>query len=139
MKLDKIRLARYRTKTSFILANLNEIQQSLPIQEPQIILRGIYYNLFTAIESAMDIAALLVKDLGRVLGGDRQNVATLTKIGIISNDLEQSLLQCNGLRNILFHRYNGVDNERVIKSIPEVDMTLGEFVECVENALNQQR
>lgn len=87
----------------------------------------------------MDIAAMLVKDLGRVPGGDRQNVATLTKIGIISNDLEQSLLQCNGLRNILVHRYNGVDNERVIKSIPEVDMTLREFVECVENALNQQR
>ncbi|WP_290723459.1 hypothetical protein [Archaeoglobus sp.] len=41
---------------------MNEIPQN---PEKPIEISGTFYNLLTAIESAMDISAMLVKDLGK--------------------------------------------------------------------------
>ncbi len=131
MEIDSKRLARYRQKTRRILSALEELF-SRPSRPRGLVLRGIYYNIITAIESAMDIAAMLVRDLRDVPVGDTENVGVLTQHGMLTQDLAQRLLRCIALRNVLIHRYNGIDEQRVMESISEVDGILREYVEVVE-------
>ncbi len=137
MKLDvnTERLARYRDKMAYIIVHLAEIDRVLP-SPTGIVLHGVFYNLQTSIESAMDIAAMLVRDLGLVPKGDRENLKALVKAGVISQSLAEKLARCNGLRNVIVHRYNNMDEDRVISSVPEVSQTLRKFVELVEMILD---
>ncbi|MDF1541409.1 MAG: DUF86 domain-containing protein, partial [Candidatus Thorarchaeota archaeon] len=87
---DDHRLRRYKEKISYILECLDEIQKHLP-NPSDIILYGIYYALSTAIEAAMNIIAMLCKDLGIMPKGDYENIQSLTDRKIIDGNLSQSL------------------------------------------------
>jgi uncharacterized protein YutE (UPF0331/DUF86 family) len=59
--MDEIRLKRYRDKINYIVDNIKD----LPIKPNNIFeKRGIFYSIQTAIESVIDLVAMLVKDLG---------------------------------------------------------------------------
>ena len=129
-----MRLGRYREKIEYIIEALDQIPEkpASPIE-----VSGVFYNLLTSIESAMGIAAMLVKDLGRRVEDDYSNIETLQELGVLDKKLSESLKRCNGLRNWLVHRYNGVDEELVLSSVGEVRDTLIKFVEKVEGVLNE--
>lgn len=65
---------------------------------------GVFYNLLTPIESAMDLCAMLVKDLGKRVEDDYSNVEILYELGVIDKELAENLKMCNGLRNWLVQR-----------------------------------
>lgn len=129
-----MRLERYREKIEYIIEALDQIPEkpASPIE-----VSGVFYNLLTSIESAMDIAAMLVKDLGRRVEDDYSNIETLQELGVLDKKLSESLKRCNGLRNWLVHRYNRVDEELVLNSVGEVRDTLIKFIEKVEGVLNE--
>mgnify|MGYP000032265554 CR=1 FL=1 len=129
-----MRLGRYREKIEYIIEALDQIPEkpASPIE-----VSGVFYNLLTSIESAMGIAAMLVKDLGRRVEDDYSNIETLQELGVLDKKLSESLKRCNGLRNWLVHRYNGVDEELVLSSVGEVRDTLIKFIEKVEGVLNE--
>ena len=129
-----MRLGRYREKIEYIIEALDQIPEkpASPIE-----VSGVFYNLLTSIESAMGIAAMLVKDLGRRVEDDYSNIETLQELGVLDKKLSESLKRCNGLRNWLVHRYNRVDEELVLSSVGEVRDTLIKFVEKVEGVLNE--
>lgn len=134
MVLD--RTIRYKEKISYVFECLREIKEVLP--EPSgIVLKGVYYNLSSAIESTMDMIAMLCKDLGIMPKGDYENIENLQSRGTISENLAIRLAKCNGLRNILVHQYNGIDDARVVKSISQVDEDLKAFIEIVEEHLGE--
>lgn len=85
----------------------------------------------------MDIVAMLVKDLGKKVEDDYHNIETLTDLGIIDSNLADSIKMCNGLRNWIVNRYNGVDTTLVLESIDEVRDTLFTFIERVEGVLDE--
>ncbi|MEM4805981.1 MAG: DUF86 domain-containing protein [Thermofilaceae archaeon] len=89
-------------------------------------------------EAAMDICAMLVKDLGRRVEDDYTNIEYLREIGVIDEELATKLKMCNGLRNWLVHRYNRLDKKLVLESVDRVKETLFEFIRRVENALEAQ-
>ncbi|TFG33336.1 DUF86 domain-containing protein [Candidatus Thorarchaeota archaeon] len=100
--MDQIRKTRYKTKMryvidSFLLAE-NLIHNPDEIEE-----RALYYCLFTAIESTMDLIAMLIKDKGNIPMGDEYNIEYLVKDGIASAELALHLKSCNCLRNVLVH------------------------------------
>lgn len=129
-----MRVERYREKIEYIV----EAFDQLPLKpEYPIEISGIFYNLHTSIEAAMDIIAMLVKDLGKKVEDDYHNIETLTDLGIIDSDLADSLKMCNGLRNWIVHRYNGVDTTLVLESIDEVRDTLFIFIEQIEGVLDE--
>jgi uncharacterized protein YutE (UPF0331/DUF86 family) len=85
----------------------------------------------------MDVIAMLLKDLGRDVGDDYQNIEKLVDIGQIPSTLGNNLKKCNGLRNILVHKYNGVDEKIALESYEEVKDTLHDLIETVEDILDE--
>ena len=130
------RTTRYKEKISYILECINEIEEVLPHPEG-IVLKGVYYNLSSAIESTMDMIAMLCKDLGIMPKGDYENIKSLRAKGKINENLADRLAKCNGLRNVLVHQYNGIDDELVITSIIQVHSDLKAFNEVVEEHLGE--
>jgi len=132
------RATRYKEKISYILECIKEIEEVLPHPEG-IVLKGVYYNLSSAIESTMDMIAMLCKDLGIMPKGDYENIQSLHAKGVINENLADRLTKCNGLRNVLVHQYNGIDDELVITSIKQVHSDLKAFNEVVEEHLGEHQ
>lgn len=136
--MDKLRLARYHDKMQYILSSFGIVEQLLPDPD-ETQTNALYYLLLTAIESAMDIIAMLVKDLGRVPKGDQSNITTLHSLSIIKDETRNELFLCNGLRNVLVHQYNGIDRVIVLESVPRVTATLKILIDAAEGFLNADR
>lgn len=129
-----MRRERYREKIEYIIEALSEIP---PNPEKPIEISGTFYNLLTSIESAMDISAMLVKDLGKRVEDDYTNIDILHEIGVIDEKLAEKLKMCNGLRNWLVHRYNRINKKLVLESVEEVKEILTEFIKRVEDVLEK--
>ncbi len=129
-----MRKERYREKIEYIIEAINEIP---PNPERPIEISGTFYNLLTAIESAMDISAMLVKDFGKRVEDDYRNIEILQEMGVLDENLAENLKMCNGLRNWLVHRYNRVDKQLVLNSVEEVKEILTEFIKRVEDVLEK--
>jgi uncharacterized protein YutE (UPF0331/DUF86 family) len=134
--VDQLRKTRYKTKIHYIVKNLllaeNLIQNPNEIEE-----KALYYCLLTSIESMMDLIAMLIKDLGNIPMGDDYNVEYLVKQGIVTEELAVHLKSCNGLRNVLVHQYNGINQEIVIDSFEDVKDTLAHMVRYMEEYLDE--
>ncbi|MFO7837584.1 MAG: HepT-like ribonuclease domain-containing protein [Candidatus Thorarchaeota archaeon] len=100
-------------------------------------MKGIYYDLSSAIDAVMDIIAILCKDLGTMPRGDYENIENLQTRDILSADLVERLANCNGLRNVLVHQYNGIDENLVLESTQPVERDLREFVKVVEEHITK--
>ncbi len=134
--MEPNRRIRYMGKISYIFDCLAEIEEVLP--EPTgIVLKGVYYDLSSAIEAVMDIIAMLCKDLGIMPRGDYENIQSLQSRGLISKNLAQGLARCNGLRYVIVHQYNGIDDALVIKSNLGVEKDMRAFIRIVEDHLGE--
>jgi len=131
--MKRTRLARYMEKSDFIVTTIESIPDTL---ESDIERSAAYYKLHTSIEAAMDIIAMLLKDLGKDVGDDYTNIQSLEGAKAITPKLAERLRRCNGLRDYLVHRYNGLDEEIVLDSIEEVKRTLLEFLGVSERLIN---
>jgi len=132
--LKELRVIRYKEKIEFIVASV----ESIP-GEPKgdIEVSATYYKLITAIEAGMDIVAMLLKDLGEKVSDDYSNIELMVQEGYISSKLGKNLMDCNGMRNRLVHRYEKVEEEVVIGSLGEVISSLYELIERTEVVLNE--
>ncbi|MHA1253387.1 MAG: DUF86 domain-containing protein [Candidatus Helarchaeota archaeon] len=98
---------------------------------------GIFYNLHTSIEAILDLIAISLKDLGTPVKDDISNIYQITKIRNIDPNLGEQLRKANGLRNILVHRYNKVDDEIILSSIPKLKKSLFKWLDIIEAILNE--
>ncbi len=80
---------------------------------------------------------MLCKDSGIMPKGDYENIQSLFSRKFIDAELSNSLSRCNGLRNILVHRYNGIDASIVLRSIQNVKVTFTRFIELLEGYLGE--
>ncbi len=72
---------RYKEKIPYIHECLREIKDAMP--EPSgIVLKGVFYNLSSAIEAMMDMTAMRCKDLGIMPRGMQQLLKTWTELDI---------------------------------------------------------
>ncbi|WP_297089990.1 HepT-like ribonuclease domain-containing protein [Thermococcus sp.] len=63
---------------------------------------------------AMDIVAMLTKNLGITVEDDYTNIAKLEEKGVLSEG-EVSLLRAyNGLRNAIVHKYNKINSTYIL-------------------------
>jgi uncharacterized protein YutE (UPF0331/DUF86 family) len=83
--------------------------------------RALLHSLQTCVEISMDIAAMLTKDAGLVVGDDYTNIEKLLREGIIGTKEEGILKEYNGLRNSIVHRYGRLDMGRVVEALDEID------------------
>jgi uncharacterized protein YutE (UPF0331/DUF86 family) len=134
--MERSRANRYKQKIAYILNCIDEIDNAMPKPEG-IVLKGIYYDLSSAIDAAMDMIAMLCKDLGIMPRGDYENIESLEAKSILNADLAERLANCNGLRNVLVHQYNGIDENLVLESTQPVERDLKEFVKVVEEHITK--
>lgn len=126
------RLIRYREKIDYIVRSLESIPED-PTGDLEI--SGVFYKLHTSIEAAMDLVAMLLKDLGRKVEDDYRNIEALEESATIPEELAGKLKKCNGLRNYLVRRYNRIDEGLALSYSTEVRKALFDLIEVVERFL----
>jgi len=131
--MDELRSKRYKDKIQHIFDYI----QDLPlIPKNELEKRGIFYSLQTSIEAMVDLIAMLVKDLGIQVKDDNYNINEIIKIKKLNPELGEKLSQANGLRNIIVHRYNAVDDQIILDSVQEVKDLILKWVRIIEDSLN---
>lgn len=132
--MDELRLKRYHDKINYIVDNIED----LPIDtKNKFEKRGIFYSIQTAIESMVDLIAMLIKDFGVQVKDDEINITTIVKKRNLNPELGVKLKKANGLRNILVHRYNEIDEQIILDSVDEIKELLYQWLDIVEETLNE--
>ncbi len=132
--MDDLRHKKYRDKYNYIIDNI----KGLPFDpKNEFEKRGIFYSLQTSIESIVDLIAMLVKDLGIEVKDDPTNISEIVKKRNLEPELGEKLKKANGLRNILIHRYNDIDEQIVLNSVDEVKDLLFKWLDVVEAILDE--
>jgi len=132
--MDELRDKRYRDKIHHIFDYIQE----LPVEpKNELEKRGIFYSLQTSIEAMVDLIAMLVKDLGVQVKDDNINISEIIKIKKLNPELGEKLKKANGLRNIIVHRYNEIDEQIILDSVQEVKVLLLDWIEIIEDSINE--
>ncbi|WP_456370968.1 DUF86 domain-containing protein [Geoglobus sp.] len=96
--------------------------------------RAVLYSILTAVEAAMDIVAMLLKDLGFEVWDDYSNIKKLVDEGVLSEEDADLLRRFNGLRNAIAHHYNHLDLKKVEEAIESMGELLDVAARLVELA-----
>lgn len=132
--MDDLRNKRYRDKIQHIFDYIQE----LPLEpKNELEKRGIFYSLQTSIEAMVDLIAMLVKDLGIQVKDDNINISEIVKIRNVNPELGEKLKKANGLRNIIVHRYNEIDEQLILDSVEDVKNLLLHWIEIIEECINE--
>ena len=132
--MDDLREKRYNDKINYIT---NSIQLFSTIPKNELEKRGIFYTIQTSIESLIDLIAMIVKDLGIPVNDDEKNISELIKRRKIDPELGEDLKKANGMRNILVHRYNKIEEETIFESEKKIKKLLLEWLKIIEEIFNE--
>lgn len=94
--------------------------------------RALLYSLQLCVDIAMDIVAMLVKDLGMTVEDDYTNIERLRKDGIISEADANLLRTYNGLRNAIVHKYDRLNLDIVNEGLRRIDELYEVVLKLVE-------
>ena len=94
--------------------------------------RALLYSLQLCVDIAMDIVAMLVKDLGMTVEDDYTNIERLRKDGIISEADVNLLRTYNGLRNAIVHKYDRLNLDIVNEGLQRIDKLYEVVLKLVE-------
>ena len=82
---------------------------------------------------------MLVKDYSLVVKGDKENIRLMVEHKDLNPEIGERLIKANGLRNILVHRYNGIDDSIISDSIQEITDVTEIWLNKIEEFLNELR
>ncbi|MEX2681924.1 MAG: DUF86 domain-containing protein [Candidatus Sigynarchaeota archaeon] len=132
--MDQLREKRYRDKINYITENLHYFD-TVPKNELE--KRGLFYTVQTSIEGIIDMIAMALKDIGIEIMEDAYNIDKAIEMFKMSKEQGERLKLANGMRNILVHRYNGVDDAIVLDSLGELKRVLVDWIEIIESFLKK--
>ena len=131
---EEMRLEQYRRKLEFISDKISRLPEEPGNDE--FYWDALFYRLQISIDACMDIIAMLCKDLGVVVGDDHSNIDELISTNIMDPEILRAFHGLNGLRNVLVHRYNKIENDLVIAEKDDVVSTITRFLTSVEEIIN---
>lgn len=134
MKFDEERKQRYRSKVGYILEKMYTLPDTASVVD-DLVVDGILYRVQTSIDAAMDMAAMLVRDIGIDVSEDYNNIEILCKNEIIDINLADDLKKLNGMRNAIVHKYGSVDTQLVLQNLENIKEILRNFIEIIEGEL----
>ena len=134
MKFDEERKRRYRSKVGYILEKMYALPDTASVVD-DLVVDGILYRVQTSIDAAMDMAAMLVRDIGIDVSEDYNNIEILCKNEIIDINLADDLRKLNGMRNAIVHKYGSVDTQLVLQNLENIKEILRNFIEIIEGEL----
>ena len=95
---------------------------------------AVYKAFQEAVEASLDLVAMMCKDLGITSQDDYSNLEKLTSLSAQSREV---LIEANGLRNHLVHRYNRRDDLLAMQSMKDLEGGIVAFGEEVEGWLER--
>ncbi len=134
MEIGDERRNRYRARIGYIIEKMDALPDNIDILD-DLGVDGILYRTQTSIEAAMDIVAMLVKDIGIEVKDDYDNIDTIVEKKLIGKDLEEELKRLNGMRNAIVHRYGDVNTEFILKNLERIKEILYRFIKEIEGEL----
>lgn len=140
MKLE--RASRYKDKLNLISKRAGQIDEWLSLAPAEDFLeddktRLASYKAFQeAVEACMDLVAMMCKDLRIVPKDDYSNIENLEEL---AETTKNALIEANGLRNHLVHRYNRMDDllalESMISLLPGIEAFSAEVEAWIKKRL----
>lgn len=130
------RIEQYKRKLEFIIDKITVLPDKL--DDNKFFLDALFYRLQISIDASMDVVAMLCKDLGITVKDDYSNLDELEKLSIFKPELINDLRRWNGLRNVLVHKYNKIEEEIVFQNKNRVVETLISFTKEVEVIVNEK-
>ncbi len=127
---------QYKRKLEFIIDKITHLPEN--IDENKFLLDALFYRLQISIDAIMDVIAMLCKDLGITVKDDYSNLEELRKLSIFTPSLIEELRRWNGLRNVLVHKYNKIEEDLVLQNKNKVVNTLITFIKEVEVIINEK-
>jgi len=145
MAINLARVNRYQKKLIFLQQNIIRLQEWMEKSPLEKIkknndvqsLYSIYHAAQNAIETMIDIIAMINKDLISITQDRLSNLETLLQKKIIPQDLKDGVTELMGLRNRLVHEYNGIIDEFAWEAILENIETLTKFKKEINLWLNR--
>lgn len=134
MELIEERKNRYRSKIGYIIDKMYSLPDNTTKLD-ELGIEGVLYRVHTSIEAAMDLAAMLVRDIGIDVGDDYDNIDILKEKKIIEAELADELKRLNGLRNAIVHKYGSVDTELILQNLESIKEILRSFADIIEGEL----
>jgi len=129
--MDETRLKRYRDKLNIIAKRIEQIEEWMDdFTKDEKTKLAIYKAFQEIVESSMDIISMMCVDSKITPKDDYTNIEEISKVvkGIDGNILREA----NGLRNVIVHRYNNIDDLRAYEGIKRILFYMEEFVKVVE-------
>lgn len=121
--MDLLRKDIIKTKMKEIRESLKLIEENLP-EDPEkfaamgLVKDGIYKRVEFCIQNVLDICSIVNSDLELGIPSSEEDIVeNLVKNGILSPELGERVKRMKGFRNILVHRYGGIDDEVAFESI----------------------
>lgn len=130
------RKEQYKRKLEFILEKITNLPENF--EENEYYVDALFYRIQISIDAAMDVTAMLCKDFGITVKDDYTNIDELEKLNVFPPDILKDLRKFNGLRNVLVHKYNKIEEELVFEEKKNVAKTLLSFIEKVEEFVNEK-
>ncbi len=132
--MDNLRKIRYKEKIELIRERIEVFDR-----EPQNKIEkwGLYYAIQTSIESVFDLIAMLIKDIGIVVKNDEDNVEKIIKEKNLDKELGKRLKNAKGMRNIIVHQYNGINEDIIFESLPELKNLIEQWIDIIKGVINE--
>jgi uncharacterized protein YutE (UPF0331/DUF86 family) len=144
--MEKKRIKRYDEKLEFLtqlIENLdkwtNDIDEAEFNNNINLIHQyGIYHAFQLAIETVLDLIAMMVKDSKHLTKDNYTNIELLENESLISHTLSKDLRESVGLRNRIVHDYNGLDSSIAYKSLIKLKISIKDFKEEISKWLKNK-
>ncbi len=127
---------QYIRKLEFIADKITVLPEN--VKDNIFLMDALFYRLQVSIDAAIDIIAMLSKDLGITVKDDYSNLDELENLNIFPGDFLNEIRRLNGLRNVLVHRYNKIEEELIVSERDHFVEVLKEFIKIVEKLINEQ-
>ena len=140
--MDIDRIKRYKDKINVIIERSEIISDWIRGYEVEEFIRdektklAVYKAFQEIVESCMDIIAMTCKDEKIVPKDDYTNIENR---GFIDDRMKMALIEANGLRNRLVHRYNHMEDFIAFVSIEELLPEIAKFVEVTEQWMQKKQ
>jgi uncharacterized protein YutE (UPF0331/DUF86 family) len=125
---------QYEDKFTLVVDALESIPDN-----PELVIQkaDTFEKLYSSIDAILDVARMVLEDLGEEVGEDFENVASLGRLGIIDPVLASKLIWCSGLKKLFDHRYDGFDERLALNSVAEIRETIYVFMDIIDGYLEE--
>jgi uncharacterized protein YutE (UPF0331/DUF86 family) len=121
---------QYTRKLEFIADKISVLPEN--VSENIFLMDALFYRLQVSIDAATDVIAMICRDLGITVKDDYSNIDELEKLNIFPNKFLNEIRRLNGLRNVLVHRYNKVEEDLILKEKAHFVEVLKKFIQIAE-------